>query len=276
MRNFITAILYFLAIVGTHAAPIRDSIVAHVKAGDVRRAWLENETQRYAHFVLGGQWEAETLVTRDAEGKEFRFDLPADAVFEDREVRIADLDGDGRNEIVTVISRQSVGSSLGVFGVRDGKLVLLAETPPNGQPNRWLNPSGIGHFTGATTLEIAIVRMPHLIGRLELWSFDGRNLTRRFARDGYSTHRIGSRHQRLFSVVRIPSGKNDLLILPSLDRRSLHVMDFTAPERSPPVYTLKGETDGAFRNVAQQGRSITLAVPLAGGEVQRVMISIGR
>ncbi|MGL4281175.1 MAG: hypothetical protein ACRCS0_12470 [Albidovulum sp.] len=183
------------------AEPIRDSAVTRHATGDIRAAWLESETQRYGHFVLGGRWEAATLAVQTAGGRTLRHALPADAVFEDREARIADLDGDGRSEIIAVISRQSVGSSLGLFGVRDGALQLLAETPPNGQPNRWLNPSGIGYFTGAPHREIAIVRMPHLVGRLEIWGFDGQRLARRFQRDGFSTHRLGSRHQRLFAVV---------------------------------------------------------------------------
>ena len=255
------------------AEPIRDSAVTRYATGDIRAAWLENETQRYGHFVLGGRWEAATLAVQTAGGRTLRHALPADAVFEDREARIADLDGDGRSEIIAVISRQSVGSSLGLFGVRDGALQLLAETPPNGQPNRWLNPSGIGYFTGAPHREIAIVRMPHLVGRLEIWGFDGQGLTRRFQRDGFSTHRLGSRHQRLFAVVRSRHAPADLLILPSRDRTVLHAIDASDPQNpEKKTWRLPSPADGAFRATALPDGTTRLVVPMENGARHSLII----
>jgi hypothetical protein len=81
-------------------APIRAGVVAR-SSGDIVEAVLIGETARYRHFVLGTQYEAAGLRVKTREGKTLELILPDDAVFEDREPRIADLDGDGRSEIVS-------------------------------------------------------------------------------------------------------------------------------------------------------------------------------
>ena len=134
--------------------------------GDIIRAWLIGPTKRYQHFVLGSRYEAAGVRVETNAGVIQDLILPDNAVFEDREPRLADLDGDGRNEVVLVKSTAVVGSSLALIGLRDGKLQLLAETPPNGRSNRWLNPAGFGRFTMGNRLQVAIVRMPHVLGGL--------------------------------------------------------------------------------------------------------------
>jgi hypothetical protein len=264
-----------LAIATRADAPpaIPHSKVARAKAGDIRSAWLIGQTDRYKHFVLGDRFEAEGLAIRDGSGKVHVTALPGDAVFEDREARIVDLDRDGRSEIAVVVSRQGVGSLLALYGLRDGALTLIAETPPNGRPNRWLNPSGVGRFTGTDEQQIAIVRRPHLDGTLELWAFDGRGLVRRAEVSGYSTHRNGSRHQRLFATIPRPGGKGDLLALPTLDRSAVAILDFTHDPPEIARHPLGGRADGAFRvePEAEDGGRV-LAIPLEGGRVVRFPI----
>ena len=251
--------------------PIRDSTPATAVGGDLRRAHLAGETGRYRHFVLGGRFEASRLVATDAEGRVHRLDAPPDAVFEDREARLVDLDGDGRNEIVVVIARAALGASLAVIGLREGGLRVLAETPPIGTPHRWMNPSGFGRFFDGPGRQIALVVTPHLGGRLEIWSFDGVALSRRATRERFSTHRIGSRHQRLYAVLPRADGRGDRLLLPSFERTALILLDFREPAIEVARFPLEGGADGAFR-ASKGAEGWNVAVPMEGGGTDRVRI----
>ena len=42
-----------------------------------------------------------------------------------------------------VKSRLASGASLAVYRIAEDAIVSLAESPPIGQPNRWLNPVGV-------------------------------------------------------------------------------------------------------------------------------------
>lgn len=72
--------------------------------GGIGRAWLSEPTGRYGHGVLGDAVEAGALVLEDAAGATHRHVLGAASVFEDRRVRLHDLDGDGRDEAIVVRS----------------------------------------------------------------------------------------------------------------------------------------------------------------------------
>ena len=242
-------------------------------AGDIREAVLIGATRRYDHFVLGSRHEAAGLRVTKADGKSVELMLPPDSVFEDREPRIVDLDGDGKSEIVTVRSRKSTGSALAVLGLRDGELRILAETPPNGGPQRWLNPAGVGRFTGTDRRQIAMVRMPHVIGRLEFWDYANETLVLRSSFDGASNHRIGSSNLHMSAVIPAPDGKADLLAVPSLDRRTLFLIDARS-EAAKAVgrFSLPAPADGNF-TLSGMGADAELAIPLANGIVSRVAVS---
>lgn len=254
-------------------APLRDSAVAYPEhKQDIRAAWLHGETDRYRHFVLGGRFEASSISVQDRNGRQFTLELPNDAVFEDRIVRMADLDGDGRTELAVVISRKRVGSALALLGLRDRSLRVLAETSPNGLENRWLNPSGIGRFLGGGERQIAIVRRPHLDAILELHAFDGFRAHLKASVAGYSTHRDGSRHQRLFAVLRGEHGAADRLAVPVGRRDAIAVLDF-GRAGNPEIarFPLPGRADGDFRYDSIRR---TLFVPLETGETATVSVDL--
>jgi len=140
---------------------------------DIARAWLAEPTPRYDHGILGDKNDAASLVIELRDGKRQTIRLKDDSVFEDLEPRLADLDRDGHDEIIVVKSSLKRGSSLAVIGERKGKYDIVAETPPLGEPYRWLNPAGIGDFKGDGKTGIALVRQPHVVGDLELWSWNG-------------------------------------------------------------------------------------------------------
>jgi hypothetical protein len=114
---------------------------------DIARAWFAEPTTRYDHGVLGDAIEAGALAIETRDGKLNSMRVKDDAVFEDIEPRLADLDGDGRDEAIVVKSYLKRGAALAVIGLRKGRdgvrYDILAETPPLGGPHRWLNPAGI-------------------------------------------------------------------------------------------------------------------------------------
>jgi hypothetical protein len=257
---------------GRADTPLRGTQIAYPQqVVDIRSAWLHGETDRYRHFVLGGRFEATSVSVIDRNDRPFHLELPGDAVFEDRIIRMVDLDADGRTELAIVISREGVGSSLALLGLRDGALRILAETAPNGRNYRWLNPSGVGRFLGGDSHQIAIVRRPHLDATLELYAFDGSILERKASVEGYPTHRNGSRHQRLFAVLSGKGSAADRLVVPAGARDAIAVLDFTRvgyPEMAR--LALPGKADGEFRYHAASKR---LAVPLESGAIAQISLA---
>ena len=159
-------------------------------------AWFEDPTTRYAHAVLGDGIEAGTLavlLSDDPSCPVARLPLPEAEVFEDLAPRLADLDGDGRAEIIVVQSHRDLGARLAVYGVtpEGGELGLVAATPNIGRRNRWLAPVAAADLDGDGATEIAYVDRPHLARILRVWRFEGGNLTEIAALPGLTNHRIG-------------------------------------------------------------------------------------
>lgn len=191
---------------------------------DIAQVWLAEPTARYAHAALGDGLEAAALAVRTRDGRVLRARLHEDAVFEDLVPRLADLDGDGRDEIVVVRSDRHAGAALTVWGVRAGALVELAATPPMGAPNRWLNPIGAADLDGDGRLEIAVVETPHMGGTLRVWSYTGSRLLARGALPGFSNHAIGSTELGLHAIGDWSGDGLPDLVVPDRSRTALRIM----------------------------------------------------
>ena len=96
----------------------------------------------------------------------------------------------GAERIVVVKSYLDRGAAVAVVDPRSA--TIIAETPPIGHANAWLNPAGIADFNGDGVTDIATVRQPHVVGRLELWSFR-RQAQKTVEVADASNHVIGSR-----------------------------------------------------------------------------------
>ena len=249
-------------------APLQNSFAA---AGEkqIARAWLANPTGRYQHFVLGSRFEASSIVAELKSGEKHQYDLPANFVFEDRHLRLADLNRDGDDEMVVVMSSVSKGASIAVFGAKADGIKLMAQTPHIGLPFRWLNPAGIADFDGDGQLEIALVQKPHLTKRLEFWRLTSSGLKQIAALSGFSNHRNGSRNQLMSAIFDVNRDGVDDLIIPSSSRSSIVAVTLSPTLRAIKSWDVGGPVDGDFK-LLTSGTTPQLIVTLGNGVKQTI------
>jgi hypothetical protein len=165
-------------------------------------ARYEAPTDRYPHNIMGrlrahGEMVVETAACAGCpgSGRALRLRLPEALVFEDFAPRLADLDGDGRAEVITVESHRDRGSRLTAWEVAagpDGPLLRrAAATGFIGQRFRWLAPIGAADFDGDGGIEFAYVEKPHLTRVLRLVRRQGDRLVPVAALEGVTNHAIG-------------------------------------------------------------------------------------
>ncbi|NUZ07959.1 FG-GAP repeat domain-containing protein [Piscinibacter koreensis] len=196
-------------------------------------AWLGTPSSHYAHAALGSTLHARSLhalVTHPGRiQRQLTVTLPADRVFEDRTLRLADLEGDGGDQIIVVESDPQLGSALVVYGLRTGAgarepvLASMARGPFAGKPMRWLNPVGAADFDGDGRLDLAAVTTPHMGGVLTLYRYEPPRLQPVATLPGVSNHRNGTVEQQLAAIVQRP-GRRPALIIPGNDLRRLHAV----------------------------------------------------
>ena len=189
-----------------------DGGVARFKSGNIRAAWYSSPTGRYDHGVLGDAIEGGGLTVRLADGKTVELLLPETEVFEDITPRLVDLNGDGNAEVIAILSSLQKGGALAVYGIKGGKLALLAKTPFIGQSRRWLNIAGIADYDGGGGPEIALVKTPHIGGELQIWRFDGIKP---------EAHRFGEWLLQPFHRLARPSSLSDWCLPRTLNSRYL-------------------------------------------------------
>jgi hypothetical protein len=243
------------------ADPLPDGVVMY-GTGEIARAWLTRPTRRYDHGILGDDIEAGGMAVELRNGRRLEVVLAENRVFEDRRARIADLDGDGSDEIVVVETDLARGAALAVYGLKGDALQRLAATPAIGRSHRWLNPAAIADLDGDGGAEIAIVVTPHIGGRVQIWQYRRGSLRKRAEKNGYSNHAIGSREQELAAVVRLADGRA-ALALPDQQRRLVAVLVFSG-DRLQEIARIDagGIIAGPVQAIAR-GRSIS--VRLQGG-----------
>ncbi|MGB7205112.1 MAG: VCBS repeat-containing protein [Anderseniella sp.] len=181
-------------------------------SNDIAEAWLVRPTGRYAHGILGDDIEAGGMMVKTSDGQLIEYVLPDEFVFEDRQVRVRDLDGDGRDEIVVVLSSRTEGGALAIYGLEGNRIVKRAQTPHIGRANRWLNPAEIADLDGDGKLDIVFVTTPHLGKVVEVWTYSSGKLKQVTTLAGYSNHIIGSRVQDMTEVVILKDGRTALAI----------------------------------------------------------------
>ncbi|MEM7044907.1 MAG: VCBS repeat-containing protein, partial [Pseudomonadota bacterium] len=116
-------------------------------------------------------------------------------VFEDTAPRLADMNGDGVNEVIAVACHQSFGARREHYGYTGlgQDFQLLSHTPYIGTAFRWLAPVGVADFDDDGRLDIAYVETPHLGKTLKIVTPEGEELVEIASASGFSNHRIGER-----------------------------------------------------------------------------------
>ncbi len=176
------------------AAALAVLLAAPAAAERIASARYTGPTDRYPHGVLGDDIEHAGLEVTSTSGTVRKLSWEVGSVFEDTAPRLADVDGDGAPEVITVESHETRGARVVVWTLDGGSLRLLTATPYIGRRFRWLAVVGAADLDGDGTVEIAYVDRPHLAKTLRVWRFEAPGTLREIAAlDGVTNHRIGER-----------------------------------------------------------------------------------
>jgi hypothetical protein len=193
---------------------------------NIRAAWLDRPTRRYGHGVIGDAVEAGGLTAELSDGRRVTLTLDDETVFEDRLARIADIDGDGADEILVVRSYLDRGATLTVVEATAGGLRIGAEAPPIGLSHRWLNPIAVADFDGDGRIEAALVETPHIGGILKLYERRGDRLVLDHRQGGFSNHFIGSRILAMAAVLDADGNGVPDIAVPDAARQAMRIVTF--------------------------------------------------
>ena len=198
---------------------------------DIAWAWLGSPTDRYPHTALGSRIHAGSVhvlvATRGGQPQEVIYRLPSNRVFEDLALRLADLDHDGRDEIIVIEADVLRGASVVVLGLVDSQngktLIEKARGPAAGSTFRWLNPVGVADFDGDGKQDIAAVITPHIGGELTLYHYRPPQLVPYAKAMDTSNHLMGSPELQLAVIMQLP-GQRPTIIVPDMSLKALHAL----------------------------------------------------
>jgi hypothetical protein len=168
----------------------------------------------YRHDILGATPEWSRVVVMlgpkgraAGQGAALAFPTAKGHLYEDIAPHLADLDGDGRPEVVVVETDHRRGARLLALFL-DGR---SAGTAYIGTPRRWLAPIGAADLDGDGREEFAYVETPHLGKTLKIVRLDANRLRTLAAAAGLTVHRIGD--TRIDGRVALCKGQPTILTL---------------------------------------------------------------
>jgi hypothetical protein len=227
--------------------------------------WLADAAERAGTGVLPGPL-ASAIVGRDRRGREHRYELPVDQVLEVEALRLADLDGDGGDEIVATATRAGAGAVLMAITYRESGFAVAWESQ-TAPPGVWRDCIAIADLDGDQLPDIASVTAGDEDGRLEIWTRQGDGYGLAFSLKGFASLIPGTRTTGVAVATDMDGDGIADLVVPSRDRRSLRVVSLAGGEVAEPYrIALPGEVVTAIGALAVEGRKRPVIIAgLAGG-----------
>jgi hypothetical protein len=186
-----------------------------------RLVLLTGPTDRYGHGVLGDRLEASSLKVVDLRAHPrsvLEIEIPEGDVAEGIAPILADLTGDGRDEIVLTLSNSRVGARLAVL---DSTGQIVAEGPPIGRGGRWRHQLAVAPFGPNGEIELVDVLTPHLGVVVEFFRLEGDELKLVARLPGFSTHLLGSRNLDMALAGDLDGDGRIELLVPTQDKSRL-------------------------------------------------------
>jgi len=155
---------------------------------------LTKPSSRYPHGIAGDRLEATEITlleTHPSLKAVTRISIPGQRVVEGISPIWADLNGDGRREIIVTISDSEQGAQVVVYSESGDQ---LAAGPAVGRGNRWRHQIAVAPFGVNGELELAEVLTPHIGGIAGFYRLDGESLNLAAQQAGVTSHTIGSRN----------------------------------------------------------------------------------
>ncbi|HIN25189.1 MAG TPA: hypothetical protein EYM73_12530 [Dehalococcoidia bacterium] len=155
---------------------------------------LTKPSSRYPHGIAGDRLEATEITlleTHPPLKAVTRISIPGQRVVEGISPIWADLNGDGRREIIVTISDSEQGAQVVVYSESGNQ---LAAGPAVGRGNRWRHQIAVAPFGVNGELELAEVLTPHIGGIAGFYRLDGESLNLVAQQAGVTSHTIGSRN----------------------------------------------------------------------------------
>ena len=177
------------------AAP--DARLVMNRVGQV--AFYANATdQRYVHGIMGDSLEGATLLVLEVRDSQLgilaRVDLPGEQVFEGIAPFWADIDGDGREDLVTTVADGTFGARLRLYLWDGNQIRQEVDGPAIGRGKRWRHQLTAGPFGPAGEIEVADIVTPHIGGTVQFLRLEKGALPVKASYDGVTSHLIGSRN----------------------------------------------------------------------------------
>ena len=154
--------------------------------------------QRYVHGIMGDRNEGATLLILEVRESQLRIlarvDLPGQDVFEGIAPFWADIDGDGREDLVATVSNGTLGARLRAYLWDGARIREEVDGQAIGRGNRWRHQLSAGPFGPLGEIEIADMVTPHIGGQLEFVRYASGTLQVAAMLPDVTSHAIGSRN----------------------------------------------------------------------------------